>query len=125
MTLRKTRKLKCVVTGKTLQATADYYARKVEKSGDEETLHRTYVCKEAKNMLLKGYGVDKIREMLEIDASAMEHVTQETVNEIMEKADKTLYKRVNTFNNITNMINTRTDPKVLKLIENIKNGTTN
>ncbi len=123
MALKKTRKLKCVVTGKTLTATADYYARKVEKAGDEDTLHRTYVCKEAKNLLLKGYGVDKIREMLEIDASDMDNVTQETVNEILEKADKVMYKRVNTFNNITNMINTRTDPKVLKLIENIKNGT--
>ena len=123
MALKKTRKLKCVVTGKTLTATADYYARKVEKAGDEDTLHRTYVCKEAKNLLLKGYGVDKIREMLEIDTSDMDNVTQETVNEILEKADKVMYKRVNTFNNITNMINTRTDPKVLKLIENIKNGT--
>ena len=123
MALKKTRKLKCVVTGKTLTATADYYARKVEKAGDEDTLHRTYVCKEAKNLLLKGYGVDKIREMLEIDASEMDNVTQETVNEILEKADKVMYKRVNTFNNITNMINTRTDPKVLKLIQNIKNGT--
>ena len=123
MALKKTRKLKCVITGKTLTATADYYARKVEKAGDEDTLHRTYVCKEAKNLLLKGYGVDKIREMLEIDSNVVENVTQETVNEILEKADKVMYKRVNTFNNITNMINTRTDPKVLKLIENIKNGT--
>ena len=123
MALKKSRKLKCVVTGKTLTATADYYGRKVEKAGDEDTLHRTYVCKEAKNLLLKGYGVDKIREMLEIDTTGLDNVTQETVNEILEKADKVMYKRVNTFNNITNMINTRTDPKVLKLIENIKNGT--
>lgn len=123
MALKKSRKLKCVVTGKTLTATADYYSRKVEKAGDEDTLHRTYVCKEAKNLLLKGYGVDKIREMLEIDSTGLDNVTQETVNEILEKADKVMYKRVNTFNNITNMINTRTDPKVLKLIENIKNGT--
>lgn len=123
MTLKKTRKLKCIITGKTLTATADYYNRKVEKAGDEDTLHRTYVCKEAKNMMLKGYGVDKIREILEIDSTNLDNVTQETMNEILEKADKVMYKRVNTFNNITNMINTRTDPKVLKLIENIKNGT--
>jgi hypothetical protein len=123
MTLKKTRKLKCIITGKTLTATADYYSRKVEKAGDEDTLHRTYVCKEAKNLMLKGYGVDKIRDILEIDASDLDNVTQETMDEILEKADRVTYKRVNTFNNITNMINTRTDPKVLKLIENIKNGT--
>lgn len=123
MALKKTRKLKCIITGKTLTATADYYSRKVDKAGDEDTLHRTYVCKEAKNLMLKGYGVDKIRDILEIDASDLGNVTQETMDEILEKADKVTYKRVNTFNNITNMINTRTDPKVLKLIENIKNGT--
>ena len=51
----KTRKLKCIVTGKVLFATADYYARKLERvEGDVDKLHNTYVCKEAKDILAAG-----------------------------------------------------------------------
>jgi hypothetical protein len=121
MTARKTNKLKCIVTGKVLTATKDYYNRKVEKHGSEEKLHSMYVCKEAKNLILKGYTVDKIREMLEVDQPDLPDVSQQTVSEIIKQTDKQLYRRVNTFNSVTNMLNTRTDPKVLKLIENIKN----
>ena len=121
MTSRKTKKLSCIVTGKVLTATNDYYARKVEKLGSEQKVHDTYVCKEAKHLLLKGYSVEKIREMLEIDSSSLPSVSNKIVSEIIKTTDKQLYRRVNTFNSVTNMINTRTDPKVLKLIENIKN----
>ncbi len=66
MTEKETRKLTCVVTGKALVDTKQYYERKVKKVGNEEELHRTYVCREAKNLLIKGYDVDKIREMIKI-----------------------------------------------------------
>jgi hypothetical protein len=121
MVSRKTKKLSCIITGKVLTATNDYYNRKVEKLGSEEKLHETYVCKEAKNLVLKGYSVEKIREMLEIDDEGLPSVSQQTLSDIIKNTDKQLYRRVNTFNSVTNMINTRTDPRVLKLIENIKN----
>jgi len=37
----KTRKLTCIITGKSLLAAADYYAKKLEKAGSEEELHKT------------------------------------------------------------------------------------
>lgn len=121
MPIRKTKKLTCIITGRVLTATNDYYNRKLEKLGSEQKLHETYVCKEAKNLVLKGYSVEKIREMLEVSAENLPTVSQQTLSEIIKTTDKQLYRRVNTFNSVTNMINTRTDPKVLKLIENIKN----
>lgn len=61
----KSRKLKCIVTGKTLTAAPDYYKKKLEKAGSEEELHRTYICKEAKDLLLKGVTVEQIRQQFE------------------------------------------------------------
>ena len=121
MPARKTKKLTCIITGRVLTATNDYYNRKLEKLGSEQKLHETYICKEAKNLVLKGYSVEKIRQMLEIDNPELPNVSQQIISEIIKNTDKQLYRRVTTFNNVTNMINTRTDPKVLKLIENIKN----
>ena len=62
MAINKTTKLTCIVTGKQLLATKEYYARKVEKSGSEEELHRSYVCREAKNMIKQGTTVSRVRD---------------------------------------------------------------
>ena len=53
---KKTRKLICNITGKSLFASKDYYDKKVVKAGSEEILHHTYMCQDAK-MLLKKYKV--------------------------------------------------------------------
>ena len=41
MAKQSTNKLKCIITGRQLIATKNYYARKVEKAGGEERLHST------------------------------------------------------------------------------------
>ena len=119
--IRKTRKLTCIITGRVLTATRDYYERKIKKAGSEDNLHMTYVCKEAKDLLFKGYTPAKIREMLSIDDDSLSSVSQELVNEILASSNKSKYRRVNTFNNMSSVINVRTDPLVKKLIENLKN----
>ena len=50
---RKTQKLTCVITGRTLVASLAYYERKVERAGDEDKLKATYICKEAKDLIKK------------------------------------------------------------------------
>ena len=117
---RKTRKLTCIVSGRTLLATKEYYARKVEKIGGAEKLHSTYVCKEVKDLLTKGYTVEKIRDMLNVDSSSLQDVTQETISEIVNSR-KTPYRKVNIFNTSTTLLNFKTDPDVLELIDNLKN----
>ena len=117
---RKTRKLACIVTGRTLLATKEYYDRKVQKSGGEERLHNSYICKQAKNLLIKGYTVEKIRDMLNVDSSDLKDVSQETVTEIINSR-RSPFRKVNIFNTSTNLLNFKTDPDVKKLIENLKN----
>jgi len=119
MQQRKTRKLKCIVTGRELLATAEYYERKVERAGDEEKLHETYICKEAKNLLIKGYTVEKIREMLNIDISKVGEVSQETITEVLNSRNNT-YRKINIFNTTNNLLNFKTDPEVQQLIKNLK-----
>lgn len=60
----KTKKLCCIITGRTLLAVSSYYEKKVEKAGSEEMMHKTYVCKEAKDLLLRGHTVEDIRKSL-------------------------------------------------------------
>jgi len=62
----KTKKLKCIVTGRVLAATADYYKKKLEKAGTEEELHRSYICKEARDLLSRGYAVEQVRQQFEV-----------------------------------------------------------
>ena len=116
---RKTRKLTCIVTGKALIATKQYYDRKVKKIGDEDEMHRTYVCKEAKNLLIKGYDVDKIREMLKVDGDSMEVVPEDVIADIINN-NKPRFKSIN-INNIpiSSIINPKTDPAVKKFIQHI------
>jgi len=117
---RKTRKLTCIITGRSLLATRDYYDRKVTKIGSEEKLQKTYACKEAKDLLIKGYTIDKIRDVLNINTDNVSEVSQDVINEILNQSSKTFVRRINTTIPITNnMVNPKTDPDVKEFIQNI------
>jgi len=121
MSDRKTRKLKCIITGKVLVATRQYYDRKISKVGDEEQLHRTYVCKEAKNLLIKGYDVNKIRDMLKVDDQDLTEVPEEIIQDIVS-SNKPRFKSVNVNNiPISSILNPKTDPQVKQFLKYIIN----
>lgn len=122
MSDKKTRRLTCVVTGKTLLATRPYYERKVQKIGCEQELHRTYVCKEAKNLLIKGYDVHKIRVMLKVDPLTVGEVPEDVITDILNN-NKPRFKSIN-INNIpiSTILNPVTDPEVKQFIQHIINN---
>ena len=122
MVRKQSNKLTCIVTGKKLIATKEYYARKVEKSGSEEELHRTYVCREAKNMIKQGTSVDRVREILEVEHDMLPDVPQDVIDEIMQSSTRTNFRRINNLVNINSMMNTSTDPEVREYINNLKNN---
>lgn len=122
MTNTKTRRLTCIVTGKSLFATRPYYERKVQKMGSEEELHRTYVCKEAKNLLLKGYDVHKIRAMLNVKLDSVSEVPEDVITDIMNN-NKPRFKSINNSNiPISTILNPTTDPEVKKFLQHIINN---
>lgn len=112
------RKLVCLVTGRKLFATKEYFSRKVEKLGSEEAVHASYICKEAKDLLRKGYSVDKIREMLNVQLDNLSDVSDEVIDEVINSKKK-YFKRLSNFTSGNPIINSKTDPDVKKFIQSL------
>lgn len=119
MSSYKTNKLKCIITGRQLIATKDYYARKVEKAGNEEKLHETYICRDAKNLLKQGVQVDRIREILDSDLQTV--VDDKVVEQAMAEEKFTRLRRINNIVSTSKSMNIKTDPLVKEFISNIVN----
>ena len=120
MTRNKTTKLTCIVTGRTLLATRDYYERKVEKAGSEDKLHREYVCREAKTMLKQGTSVERIREILNVKTSVGD-VPQDVIDQITRETNISRGRRINNIVSTSAMINTQTDAEVKAYVQRLKN----
>jgi phosphotransferase system IIB component len=118
MKKRKTTKLTCIVTGRTLFASGDYYQKKVDKAGSEDELHRTYMCREAKQLIKKGNDIEKVREALNVDSNALCNITDSEAIEIVGGNDTKLKFRLNNSESVNTSI-IKTDPDVKKFIENI------
>lgn len=108
-------KLQCIISGKTLVASKEYYQKKLEKAKSEQHLHATYICKEAKDLLLKGFSVSQIRKQLHViqplpepDASILKEIT---TNEYGQN-------RNTVFLNLTGYTYQETDPSVINFLNN-------
>ena len=117
---KKTTKLTCIVTGRTLFASNDYYQKKVKKAGSEEALRSTYMCKEAKQLLKKGFDLQYIKNNAEVVEGHTCELTDDELREIVSSTDLTLKYRLNNCdaNNAIGVI--KTDPDVKKFIESIQ-----
>lgn len=113
MSKRKTRKLVCNITGKPLFAGKAYYDKKIKKAGSEEHLHNTYICREAKALVKKGYSITDIRHVLDVVDNFEPTITDKEVKTLVN----TTSLRLNTNDNSVSII--RTDPDVKEFIENI------
>lgn len=110
------RKLTCIVTGKTLLASEEYYNKKLQKAESEQQLHRSYVCREAKALLQKGLTVEQIRKQFNVpDSVAMPepHAIKSIVCN-----DYGLIKST-TFSNLTGFTRQETDPEVASFLNNL------
>ena len=109
------RKLVCRITGKTLFAGKDYFNKKVETAGSEEKLHETYICKEAKSLVKKGYTIDDIRASIQVYDDYECTLTDDLARNIVG-CGNTL--RINT--NIEPTVGViKTDPAVKKFLKKI------
>ena len=116
----KTTKLKCVVTGRTLFATKDYYDRKVQQAGTEQKLHESYICKEAKTMIKQGYTIDKIRDILHVDLTGLTDVDDKIIEDVLNVGKSYLRNSINQqVVSLANSVVHRTDPEVSIFLEKI------
>ena len=112
------KKITCIVSGKSLTIADSYYKKKVDKAGDEETLHKTYISKEAKKLLKLGNTIKKVREILECDSS-LPLPDEELVNSLIFANVKKPYKTVTDFSPLTSVTHNETDPEVKLFIDKI------
>lgn len=102
--------------GKTTLITKDYYDKKIEKCGsDEDVFKKTYICKEAKDLLMQGLSVDQIRKKFNIQNLPpvdIDYINSLTTNKYGIKKDTT-------FSAITSFTVFETDPEVRDFINNL------
>lgn len=105
------KRIVCIITGKTSSIGDDYYDRKVKEFGGEDLLNERYVCKQAKTLLLRGYGIDEIRSMLK--SSTNTDINPSTIDWIKNNDKDQVFNGGES---------STSDPKVAKFINDIKNN---
>ena len=117
---KKTRKLICNVTGRMLFAGKEYYQKKVKRIGSEKELHRSYICREAKQLLKKGFDLEYVKQTLGVESGFRQQLSENELREIVCIDNPSLKLRLNNHNN-TQLGVIKTDPDVKKFIKNILN----
>ena len=93
-----TKKIICVVTGKPTVYCGDFLQKKINEYGSEEELLKYYICREVKSFLKKGYGIDDIRKVMNVDDD-IPFPEQDIINKIEEMYRKqSILKQLPTYN---------------------------
>jgi|TARA_R110002012_G_C11573798_1_gene604632 hypothetical protein len=115
------RKITCLITGKSYTYGQDYYNKKVSDYIDETNLKKYFITQKAKNYLNKGYSIQEIRNILNVNVEGLPDSESIQVAELIEfhkiQASQTAKKISNTLNFATH----KSDPEVATLINNIRN----
>ena len=115
------RKITCLITGKSYTYGQDYYDKKVADYVDEANLKKYFITQKAKNYLNKGYSIQEIRNILNVDTDGLPESDSQQVVELIEfhkvQASQTAKKISNTLNFATH----KSDPEVTAFINNIRN----
>jgi hypothetical protein len=112
------RSLTCLITGKKYTFNSVYFDKKVESYGDVETLKKYFITRKAKSYLMRGYSVDEIRKILDVEECSLLDSDSREVRDIVS-----YYQRNNIATKRTNsvVLDDKTDKEVAVFINNIKN----
>lgn len=115
------RSLICLISGNKYVFAADYFNKKVEEYGDVDTLRKYFVTKKVKSLIARGYDVQEIRNILNIDDRELPTSSSQEVKDIINyhnvRQDGT-QKRTS-----MNFATHKSDPEVSVFINNIKDIT--
>ena len=118
MLMSSTQKIRCVITGKQTIYSGDFLQKKIQEYGSEENLNKYYICREVKSFLKKGYGIQDIRKILNVDDD-----TPLPDNDVLKELEDSfrkdsILKEHPTFNEaLTNFTYNKSDPDVEKFIK--------
>ena len=115
---KKTKKLYCAVTGRSLVLSKDYYQKKLDKcDGDEDVLQSSYICKEAKDLIKRGYDVEKTRDLLGVE---MDSVVSDSLIEQVRSEGRMKFRNVPK-DTISKYTSTKTDSDVSAFLDKVFN----
>jgi len=109
----KSKKLVCILTGKSTLFSGEYLSKKIEEYGSEENLDKLYICKEAKAFLKKGYSFIETRKLLNVAED--EDLPNKDIIDLIEKDYQKGFKINDTANEIANATSftyNKSDPDV-------------
>ena len=113
------RRIICLITGKSYTYGQDYYDKKVKDYIDENNLKKYFITQKAKN-LNKGYSIQEIRNILNVNEEELPSSDSHVIAELIEfhkiQASQTAKKISNTLNFATH----KSDPEVASFINNIR-----
>jgi len=113
------RKITCMVSGKSYTFSKDYFEKKVTEYGDEDSLRNYFITRKVKTYLNKGYSINDIRNIMgvEEDSSLVTSDSEEVraMIEFHSVRNKGKSKRVSNMNFAT----LKSDPDVAAFINTI------
>jgi DNA-binding transcriptional MerR regulator len=113
---KSTTKITCILTGKATALTRDYYNKKIEEFGSEESLHQKYICKQAKSMVKRGYSIEEIQDVLGKPSESM-LLTLEQIKQIVSEKDSDNFSSEHPLERV----NTEVKQHVKVFMENLQN----
>lgn len=118
------KKISCVVTGKSTVYAGDFLQKKIQEYENIDNLEKYYICKEVKALLKKGYRIPDIRKILDTP-DYIPMPDDDIVKEIEKDYQKSQVKMVDTtsqtLSTITNLTYDKSDPEVDEFINNVIN----
>jgi len=113
------RKIICLVSGKSYTFSKDYYDKRVVEYGDEDSLKKYFITRRVKTYLNKGYSINDIRNILNVTDETLPGQDSEEVKAMIEYhsiRNKGKSKRVS---NTLNFATLKSDPDVSAFINTI------
>ena len=115
-----TRKITCSITGNSYTFGRDYFDKRVKEYIDEDNLKKYFITRKAKNYLNKGYSVQEIRNILNVDNELIPDADSQDMIDLIEfhkiQASHTAKKISNTLNFATH----KSDSEVAEFINTIR-----
>ena len=115
--MRKSLKLKCIVTAKESLFSGDYLKKKIQEYGDIETLEKLYISRDVKTLLRRGYGINEIRNILNISDDI--NLPEKDIIDQLEEKFKVSGLKLPTLNdNLSGFTYNKSDKEVENFINN-------
>jgi len=118
--MNKSKKVTCVVTGKSATFAGDYLEKLLKEYGDDSNLQKMYVSKEVKAFLKKGYKINDIRKLLNVPEDD-DLPPKEVIQKLEEEYQKTPVK-VNDTSSAVNLLTSFTFNKSDEDVESFINN---